>query len=78
MKALLYIAAALFLTTSYAQEVKGKISSESGPLHPASILVIEQSRTVDTDQNGNFSFKLKAGQYHLEISSENYTSKKLQ
>ncbi|MEG0850320.1 MAG: TonB-dependent receptor plug domain-containing protein, partial [Flavobacterium sp.] len=77
MKALLYIAAVLFLTTSYAQEVKGKISSESGPLHPASILVIEQSRTVDTDQNGNFAFKLKAGQYHLEISSENYTSKKI-
>lgn len=77
MKALLYITAALFLTTSYAQEVKGKISSESGSLHPASILVIEQSRTVDTDQNGNFAFKLKAGQYHLEISSENYTSKKI-
>lgn len=77
MKALLYIAAVLFLTTSYAQEVKGKISSESGPLHPASILVIEQSRTVDTDRNGNFSFKLKAGQYHLEISSESYTSKKI-
>lgn len=74
MKSLLYIVAALFFTASYAQEVKGKITSESGPLHPASILVIEQSKTINTDKNGNFSFRLKGGQYHLEISSHNYTS----
>lgn len=77
MKALLYIVAALFLSSSYSQEVKGKISSESGALHPASILVIEQSKIVNTDKNGNFSFTIKAGQYHLEISSENYTSKNI-
>lgn len=74
MKALLYITAALFFTSSYAQEIKGKISNESGPLHPASILVIEQSKTVTNDKNGNFSFKLKPGQYHLEISSSNHAT----
>src|SRR6218665_2266721 len=78
MKSLLYIITTLFFASSYAQQVKGKISTESGGgIHPASILVVEQSKTVNTDRNGNFSLTLSEGQYHLEISSENYSSKNI-
>ncbi|WP_343584416.1 TonB-dependent receptor [Flavobacterium sp.] len=75
MKTFLYVAFILIFSSSYAQEVKGKISTEAGPLYPASILVAEKSKTVTNDRNGNFSIKLEPRVYHLEISSENYSPK---
>lgn len=75
MKTFLYVVIALIFGSSYAQEVKGKISTEFGPVYPASILIVEKSKTITNDRNGNFFIKLEPGVYHLEISSENYVAK---
>jgi hypothetical protein len=53
--------------------LSGKVVDENKtPLAGASILVKEIKKGVSTDLSGNFSFKLKKGNYTVEVSFLGY------
>ena len=81
MRILYFLIFILFLSnTNIAQtgKISGKvISSSSGQaLQSASVTLIEKSKTVIADQNGNFSFsKLAPGTYSINCSNVSYSVK---
>lgn len=81
MKLVYFLLIAFFLSTTITAQtgiISGKvISGTSGQaLQSASVTLIEKSKTVIADQNGNFSFnKLPSGTYSINCSNVSYNAK---
>jgi outer membrane receptor protein involved in Fe transport len=79
---ILYLLAFFFVLSDVCSGQSGKISGTiidagSGkPLDGATITLIENSKTISADQNGNFSFgKLAAGKYSVKCSYTGHEQK---
>ena len=66
----------LLATNSLAQNISGKVKSQTGqPVAFANIAVLNSTFGAVTDENGHFSLKLNTGEYQLQISAIGFATK---
>ena len=77
---LLASAIALAITSNQvsAEQITGKVTSEQGKaLDNVLVKVMGTNNSVKTDENGDFSLKVKPGEYELHITAKSYVHKNL-
>lgn len=66
----------LWATSSFAQNIKGTIKSQTGEtIGFANISILNSSKGTVADKNGNFTFDLTKGKYELQFSAVGYATK---
>jgi iron complex outermembrane receptor protein len=66
----------LWATSSFAQNIKGTIKSQTGEAVPfANIAVLNSSGGTVSDKDGNFNLDLNKGTYQIQFSAIGYASK---
>jgi len=75
-KNIIAIMLCLWATSSFAQNIKGTIKSQTGEtIGFANISVLNSSNGTVADKDGNFTFDLSKGIYELQISAVGYANK---
>lgn len=76
LKNIIAVMLCLWATSSFAQNIKGTIKSQTGEaIGFANISILNSSNGTVADKDGNFSFDLSKGIYELQISAVGYANK---
>ena len=75
-KNIITIIICFWATSSFAQNIKGTIKSQTGEaISFANISILNSSNGTVADKDGNFTFDLSKGIYELQISAVGYANK---
>jgi iron complex outermembrane receptor protein len=73
----LLLTAILLQTVAFSQKISGTVTSKTGPVSGASIVVSPSGKGTTTDEAGKYSLGLNPGTYTVSFSSSGFAIKKV-